>query len=107
MAIRFSCARRGHSIEVDDHLAGRTGHCTHCGHTMVVPDADPTEAVSQPAGDHGLHLHPLVSARTPAEDHDPRLAQAPDVTVRPLTLISVAGITTAEALNSQPGGSIR
>lgn len=84
MAIRFSCERCGHSIQVDDQFAGRTGHCTHCGHAMAVPDAHSTEAVSQPAVDQGLRLRPLAVAGAPDEDHDPRLARAPDVIVRPL-----------------------
>jgi hypothetical protein len=84
MAIRFSCERCGHSIELDDEFAGRTGHCTHCGHTMTVPDAHPAEAVTQSADEHGPHLRPLVSAITPEEDRDPRLAPATNVMVRPL-----------------------
>jgi hypothetical protein len=78
MAIRFSCERCGHAIEVDDRFAGLTGHCKHCGHATKVP-APGAEGVGG-----GLRLRPLADDGESGEGLDPRHAAASGPRVRPL-----------------------
>jgi hypothetical protein len=40
MNITFTCEHCGNSFAVDESLAGKHGHCKHCGHEMNVPSPE-------------------------------------------------------------------
>jgi DNA-directed RNA polymerase subunit RPC12/RpoP len=79
MSISFVCGRCGHPIEVDDHMAGKHGHCKHCGHPLVIPAHDAGTAAHGPA----LRLRPLEDDEPPGvADH--LLAAPSPLQVRPI-----------------------
>lgn len=63
MSIRFACESCGHPFEVGDQVAGKRGHCKHCGAMMTIPAA-PGETSTPPHAEPGLRLRPV-------EDHEP------------------------------------
>ena len=98
MSIQFACEKCGHSIDVDDRLAGKVGHCKHCGQSITVPGA----AAPQHEVPIGLKLRPVegIEAPTAQADHH---AAAPALQVRPLAASAVASATIPPpAADSRP-----
>ncbi|WP_165227003.1 hypothetical protein [Aquisphaera insulae] len=47
MAINFTCSHCGQAFSLDESLAGKHGHCKHCGKEMLVPSAAATAAATK------------------------------------------------------------
>jgi hypothetical protein len=49
MLINFACENCGKDFSVDEHLHGRRGRCSNCGHVMRIPGAAASNRANAPA----------------------------------------------------------
>ena len=84
MPISFECDSCGLPIEVPDALAGRHGHCKHCGRQLTVPGPRPAEAPVAAGGgaDPPLRLRE-VGGEEPERVPPGLLDAPPPLAVRP------------------------
>jgi hypothetical protein len=71
--ISFTCEACGHRFELDESLAGKQGHCKHCGREMVVPSPEAPKAAESP---YGFRLKPVEPDAVPRPAEVPASAES-------------------------------